>query len=220
MLELKLFTIFGAGILASLSPCVYPLLPITVGYFGSTGKSGRKSKITLYILGQAVTLTALGWLTVKSGESLGFTSQNPYVNLVTGILLVGAGVYSLLNLNPRFTEKWNRNFSVRNLGAGLWGAFLLGASSALLASPCTTPILSGVLALMASENSVGVGLLSMLFYTLGFSLLLLALGLGLLQVKTLPRSGPWLTWLHRISGILLISAGLYYGTLPWRAELW
>lgn len=218
MFFVKAFSIFGAGVLASLSPCVYPILPITLGYFGSTTAKGRNTKVLLYILGQALALTLLAWITVKSGESLGFTSQDPWVNFLVGLFLLGFGIFSFLDRLPAFLETWNAKISHRQVQAGLLGALILGISSALLASPCTTPILSGVLSLMATEKSMVLGLFYMLAYTLGFSLLLMLLGFGLF--KSLPRSGLWLKRVQQFSGLLLIIAGLYYLSLPFTEKLW
>ncbi len=201
--------VFGAGLLASLSPCVYPLLPITLGFIGTQAQGRRRQGVLAYASGQVAALVALGAFAVLAGESLGFSSESPAVCLGTGLLLLVAGLVSLSGRLPAFLSRvggGGGGVSPR----GLLGAFALGVGSALVASPCTSPILAGVLALMASSQTVARGLALMLCYSLGFSALFVLLGLGLLRLGRLPRSGPWLTQVHRLSSLLLLGAGVYW----------
>lgn len=210
--------VFGTGILASLSPCVYPMLPITIGFIGkqADGKS-RNASIWLFTLGQSLALFAIGIIAVQIGETFGFSSQSPWVQVPIGLLLILFGVVCWKGKLPNFASKWNR-FSDEATGgtkkSGLLGAFLLGVSAALVASPCTSPILGGVLVLLSTSSSRFEGMLLMLLYSLGFSALFLFAGLGVLRMSRLPRSGPWLGKIHALSSILLIVAGLYYLSLP------
>ncbi len=220
-LVLLTLSVFGAGILASLSPCVYPMIPITLGYFGAHTGEGRKSKVLFYIGGQAITLTILGLITVLSGESLGFSSQSPTINIIVGLMLIAAGIFAFFGHMPRKLHEWNAKIPGGHMIEGILGALILGASSALLASPCTTPILSSILAMMATHATLGRGLYLMLVYTAGFSLLLLFLGLGLIELKHLPRSGKWLNIIHKLGAFMMVGAGAYYLSLyfKFRSEL-
>lgn len=205
--------VFGAGLLASLSPCVYPLIPITLGFFGTQASDRRTGNIVSYAAGQIVAFAALGFLAVTAGETFGFSSELRSVNLGVGLVLVTAGAIALLGRWPvAFTRLAARLRGPRRATftapAGWLGAAALGAGSALVASPCTSPILAGVLATMAVRTGAGRGIALMLCYALGFTSLFLALGLGVLA--RLPRSGNWLSWLRRTSAAVLLAAGAFY----------
>lgn len=210
--------VFGTGILASLSPCVYPMLPITLGFIGkqADGQS-RSAAIWLYTLGQCLALFSIGIIAVQLGETLGFSSQSPWVQIPIGILLLLLGVASWLGKMPRFASRWNSISNTMTETAskrGLAGAFLLGVSAALVASPCTSPILGGVLALLSTSSSLVEGMALMFLYSVGFSVLFLFAGLGILRASRLPRSGPWLARIHALSSLLLVGAGVYYLIQP------
>lgn len=214
MLSLTLLTqaagVFGTGVLASLSPCVYPMLPITLGFLSSqaNNQNGKRS-VLMYAFGQSLALFLIGILAVQLGETLGFSSQSPGVNYTVGILLLLAGVFSIRGKLPRFFDRWN-SVSAKVSGRGPLASFALGASAALVASPCTSPILGGVLALMATAETQSQGLLLMLMYSSGFTLVYLLLGLGILKANRLPRSGRWMTKVHKASSFVLVLTGAYF----------
>jgi thiol:disulfide interchange protein DsbD len=224
-LVLQAATTFGAGILASLSPCVYPMIPITVGYIGSRSPGHVNRALGLFVLGQSITFTLLGVATVELGETLGFSSENRWINAGLGVFLVLMGLASLKGSLPGFLQRWSDRVQAfftpaapasaaekkppGFLRAAL-GPVALGAGAALVASPCTSPILGGVLALIASTGTVLQGSLLMFAYALGFSGILALASGGLLNLRKLPRSGPWLGYLHRVSVVLLLGSGLYY----------
>jgi thiol:disulfide interchange protein DsbD len=195
--------VFGAGLLASLSPCVYPLLPITLGFFGANASRRRTTLVLAYFLGQIAAFVTVGAATVALGETLGFTSESRWANLGVGAVLLIAGAVSLSGNLPVFLSRG----VPRRLPGGLTGALLLGVGSAVVASPCTSPILAGVLATLATEESRIHGILLMTIYASGFSALFLGLSLGLMR---LPRSGPWLLRVQHASALLLLGAGVYY----------
>lgn len=206
------FAAFGAGLLSSLSPCVYPMIPISLGYLGSQTQENRRSGVVLFFGGQVVAFTGLGLAAVWLGEVFGFSSELPAINYGIGVLLLVLGAMSIFSYVPSFLRKLNGahvgiEARFRNRYAV---AFVVGVSSALLASPCTSPILGSVLVTLSGASSFLEGSWLMFLYALGMSLLFLGLGLGLLELKKLPRSGIWLGWVHRISSLLIICGGFYY----------
>ena len=208
----KIVAVFATGMLASLSPCVYPILPITLGFIGTQSGAGKKTKILLYALGQVITLVGLGLGAVYLGETLGFFSQSRGIRIAMGVFLLVAALVSFMGRMPGFFSRFNQ-LSMR-IGShkpqGAVGAFLLGIGSALLLSPCTSPILGGVLAMMATSTTAIQGVLLMLFYSLGFTSLFVALGIGLLKVSAMPRAGKWMIYAQWAGSGLLVLAGLYY----------
>jgi cytochrome c biogenesis protein CcdA len=213
--------VFGTGVLASLSPCVYPILPITLGFLGSraTASNGRRV-VVAYAIGQVLALVALGAVAVRLGETLGFSSQSPSVRIGVGVFLLLAGFFSWRGQLPQWMTRWSSRGGQANRSGGLLSAFLLGASGAVLASPCTSPILGGVLALMATAESVRAGIFLMLSYSVGFTLLFLVLGLGVVRAGSLPRSGRWLGLIHGLGTALLFIGGIYYLVSSWLSHRW
>lgn len=210
-------TAFGAGLLASLSPCVYPMLPITIGYLTKQSSDQslsvlrKKLLIFSFFIGQVVTFTLLGLIAVKLGEILGFSSQSRTVNFAVAALLFMMAAVSIL---PQFQEifaKINRYVPQTKRGStSIYSGLVFGATSALVASPCTSPVLGGVLGQISSQGNFFSGLLQMFAFALGMGLLFLLLGLGLLNMKRLPRSGQWMNRIHHVtSGFLFVAAGYY-----------
>lgn len=211
--------IFGAGVLTSLSPCVYPMIPITVGYLGSNsdGVNSQRTKVISFFFGQVLAFTFLGVAAASLGEILGFSSEIPSVQLVTGLLLITMAIFSMGGKLPSFMSKWNQAKvfqtgidSKTSKTTAFFQALLMGAVSALVASPCTSPVLGGVLASIAQAENLYLGTALMALYATGMSLIFLLLGLGLVNIKKLPRSGDWLNKLHKVSGVVLIAGGVYY----------
>ncbi len=208
--------VFGAGLLTSITPCVYPMIPITVGYLGqnATSTNGRRTAVLGLFTGQVLAFTALGVLAVALGEVIGFSAEVPGVKLATGVVLIIMGLFSLKGELPAFLSKWNNSVFITKTSSAAPRAFgqalVVGAVTALVTSPCAGPVLGGVLALMAQSGSLVTGSFLMFLYSAGLSTLFLLLGLGLLSAKSLPRSGKWLSKVHKISSFLLLGTGAYY----------
>lgn len=209
----QIMTTAGAGVLASLSPCVYPMIPIILGFLSSEHTSGKKRLIFLFFLGQVFTFTMLGVIAVEIGEILGFSSESKWVNFGIGFFLLLMGFASYFNAIPQFMTKMNNKFNhLRMKGHHhLINAFLIGLGSALVASPCTSPILGSVLAQIAQQDSVIRGIVLMFFYALGKSFIFLGLGLGFVKLKELPRAGKWMAKVHQATTVLIFfAAGFYF----------
>ena len=213
--------LFGAGVLTSLTPCVYPMIPITLGYLGTNNskehKAAHKVKVLGFVSGQIIAFTALGMVAVTLGEVLGFSSEIPEIQLFTGAILLVMAYFSFKGELPSFLSKWNNSKLMtnnvefkNNKILAYFQALLVGALSALVASPCTGPILGGVLAAMAQVQNLFLGSLLMFSYSLGMSLLFLFLGFGMVNMNKLPRSGNWMRRIHIISSVILVGAGFYY----------
>ncbi len=205
----KIFTVLGAGFLTSLSPCVYPMIPISLGYFGSQAESGKKINVILFFTGQVLTFTFLGILAVSLGEIFGFSSQNPFVQGSMGLILIAFGIASLFNFVPGFLQTANQ-IEFKKLSGTVFFPIALGAGAALLASPCTTPVLGAVLVTISTSTQLLSGSIYMFFYALGSTFIFLVVGLGMMSVKNLPKSGGWMKKIHKISSVLIFFAGLFF----------
>lgn len=212
----SIFSSYTAGFLTSLTPCVYPMIPLTLGYLGSKGNELNKKVILVFTSGQILMFGIMGFIAVELGEVFGFFSQNSWVQLGTGGLLISFAYYSWKKELPGFLNNLSQYFSSRtptiskDKNPSLWAPFLLGLFSTLIASPCSTPVLAGVLALVAQSESRGQGVVLMAIYGMGISTLFMLLGLGLLKSKTLPQSGKWMILVHNFSMALLLVGGIYF----------
>jgi thiol:disulfide interchange protein DsbD len=203
---------FGAGVATSFTPCVYPMIPITVGIIGARS-AGRRSKgftlSLLYVLGIAVTYSVLGTSAALTGSLFGSVLQNPLV--VVGVALVFVvmamslfGAFEL-QVPPAFAGRMN---AVQ--GSGYPGAFLLGLVAGVVASPCIGPVLVAMLAYVAASGSALLGFGLFFTFALGLGVLFVVLGTFTGMVASLPRSGAWMTRVKIGFGIVFLALALYY----------
>ena len=199
--------LYLAGLLTSLTPCVYPLIPITVGIFGARKAESRAKAVALsgaYVAGIAVTYSALGLFAALSGRAFGGALATPLVAaLLAGLLFALAlsmfGAYEL-DLPQSLKQKLT---SVG--GAGFSPAFVMGLVAGVIAAPCTGPVLAGVLAFVATTRSMALGFWMLFTYAIGLGTLFFVLGATTLK---LPRSGAWMETVKSALGVVLLAVGL------------
>lgn len=209
-----LLFVFLAGIFTSFTPCIFPMIPITLAVLGnhSNERSRLMNFITscVYVLGIATTYSVLGLLAASSGGVFGATLGNPYVLSVVCIifLAMALSMYGLYELQvPAFIR--NR-LGTGKQKQGLGGAYLTGLFAGIVASPCVGPVLVAILTYVASTQNKMMGFLYLFVYALGLGLIFIALGLSNQLVKALPRSGAWMNSFKFILGTLMLSAFYYY----------
>jgi thiol:disulfide interchange protein DsbD len=191
---LQLLSVFGAGLGTSLTPCVYPLIPITLALFGATPEAGRWRAFRLavtYVLGIATTYTALGVFSAKTGAVFGSFLGNPFVVGALAFFLSLLALYSLDLFQLRGVTKLQGVASSIG-GTGFRGAFLMGAVSGLVAAPCAGPWLVVVLGIAAASQSTTWGAVLLFTYALGMGLPFIVLGTFPALLRRVPRSGNWL----------------------------
>lgn len=211
--------IFLAGVLASLSPCVYPLIPITLGVL-SRGKSGALEgflRSLVFVLGIATMYAVLGALAATSGGLLGSALQSPVVVVIVAcvFLVMGAsmvGVFEMQlpgNLSTKLSSVGRGRLKGSALSAYV-GAFLMGSVAGIVAAPCVGPPLVAVLTFVASQGSLQSGLALLLTYALGLGLLFLFLGTFTGLVRKIPKSGNWMNVVKTLIGLAIIVLGGTY----------
>ncbi|OLC72634.1 MAG: hypothetical protein AUH78_15735 [Gemmatimonadetes bacterium 13_1_40CM_4_69_8] len=207
-------TLFGAGLLTSLSPCIYPMIPITAGLLaGSVGTATSRRRavgLTLtYVTGLALFYGVLGLLAGLSGSLFGTVGSNPWARFAIGnlLLLFGLAMLDVFPVSaPRRLLAW-----AGSLGGGSYPAvFLLGATSGIVAAPCGAPAFAAVLTWVAATRSGVLGFVYLFVFSLGMTALLAVVGIFSGMLAALPRSGPWMVWVKRAAGAILLAMAEYY----------
>jgi thiol:disulfide interchange protein DsbD len=204
-------TVFLAGVLTSFTPCVYPMIPILMGYVGNQAK-GKKSRGFLlslaYVLGVAIVYTTLGALAGLSGTFFGRVQSNPWFQIAVGNIIMLCGLVMLGAVRipvPSFLS--GTSGAPR---AGLLGAFGMGLASGLVAAPCVTAVLGTLLFYVASGNNAFSGAALLFTFSIGMGTLPLLVGTFTGILKTIPRAGRWMEWVERFFGFAMIALGEYF----------
>ena len=207
-------TLFGAGLVTSLTPCVYPLIPITAGLLaGSTrpgAPRGRAVGLTLtYVLGVAVFYALLGTIAGATGQLFGAIGANPWVRFAVGnvLLLAGLAMLDVFPVSaPQRLVAW-----ATGLGGGSYpSVFLLGATSGIVAAPCGAPAFAVVLTWVAGTGSPALGFVYLFVFSLGMTALLVAVGLFSGTLAALPRAGRWMIAIKKLAGVIMLVMAEYY----------
>jgi thiol:disulfide interchange protein DsbD len=210
-----IFVAFLAGILTSFTPCIFPMIPITLAVLGnhSNERTRMQNFITscVYVLGIATTYSILGLVAASSGSLFGATLGNPYVLSVVCVifLAMALSMYGLYELQvPAFIR--NRFGKGGAKKTGLTNAFVTGLFAGIVASPCVGPVLVAILTHVASTQNLTRGFFLLFSYALGLGWIFIALGLSSNLIKSLPRSGPWMNAMKFVLGTLMLGAFYYY----------
>jgi thiol:disulfide interchange protein DsbD len=210
-LLLQLALVFIGGLLLNLTPCVYPMIPITVGYFGgqSEGRLGKTLGLALlYVLGLALVYSALGVFAALTGSLFGSLLQSRFVVGVVAVVLF----LLALSMMGVFTIQPPRFLMARS-GAkkGAAGALAMGALLGIVAAPCVGPVVAALLLYVGEQGSPQLGFVLFFALSLGLGLPYLLLGTFSGAIKSLPKSGMWLERSKKIFAVPLLLAALYYG---------
>ena len=209
---LAFLLVFAGGILTSLTPCVYPLIPITVSLFGANESAGLFKSFLLsvvYVLGIVVTYAILGVAVASTGAVFGQIMANSWVVGFISLILVSLGLsmFGVFEIRLPYAVQ-NRLNTVG--GAGFAGAFAMGTVAGVIAAPCTGPALAVVLTYIATTGSLFLGFWLMFTYALGMGLLFIGIGTFSGLLSALPRSGGWMYILENIFGIAIITMAVYF----------
>ena len=203
-------SVFIGGFLTSLTPCVYPLIPITVSLFGARGGDTSRGRAMVlascYVGGIGVMYASLGVFSALAGRAFGTFMASPYVMIPIAALFVvmAASMFGAfeMNLPPALAQRLS---SVG--GKGFGGAFAMGLVGGIIAAPCTGPVLASVLAYVSVSRSVTVGGTLLFTYALGMGVLFFAIAAF---AVALPKSGAWMEAVKSIFGVVMIVAALYF----------
>lgn len=207
-------TMFLAGLVTSLTPCVYPMIPVVAGVLGGAGSAGRSRAQTVgytlvYALGLALVYASLGLVAGLTGSLFGSVSSSPWAYFLMGNLLLVFGL-AMLDVFPVKVPGSVMGWAGRFGGGSYGGAFAMGATSGLVAAPCGAPAFAAALTFVTTTGSAFLGFWYLFVFSLGMTALLVAVGLGTGLGARLPGGGRWTLWVKRAAGVLLLAMAEYY----------
>ena len=204
-----LLGLFAGGIALNLTPCVYPLIPITVSYFG--GRSGKGQLIghgLCYVGGLSITNSTLGVVAALTGGLMGALLQNPLVLAAVAAILIffATSLFGFweLRLPSGLMQAASTSY------AGYLGTLFMGLTMGVVAAPCIGPFVLGLLTWVASMGSPWLGFIVFFTLSLGLGLPLFFLALFSGQIDKLPRSGEWMIWVRKLMGWVLVGMAAYF----------
>jgi thiol:disulfide interchange protein DsbD len=209
-LPLTLLAIFVLGLALNLTPCVYPLIPITIGYFSQQSGSSQGRRValsSLYVLGIAITYSTLGVFSALSGKLFGAWLQHPGVLIFFAalMLVMASSMFGLFELRvPQFISNRSGGQS------GLAGALTMGLLIGIVAAPCVGPFVISLIALVSSLQSPMLGFLMFFVLALGLGVPYLLLGIFSSAATAIPRSGMWMIQVKKAMGFILIAMAFYF----------
>lgn len=206
---LQLVLVFLGGLALNLTPCVYPIIPVTVGFFlQQTGGTRRTAMLAVfYVLGMAVTYSTLGVVAAMTGKLFGAALQSPWVTalIVVVILALAASMFGLWEI--RVPQRLAQATGARH---GLVGSLVMGLLVGLVAAPCIGPFVLGLLAYVGQKQSVALGFALFFTLSLGLGLPYLFLAISTRSLEKLPHSGAWMEGIRRLFGVLLVALAFYF----------
>jgi cytochrome c-type biogenesis protein len=210
---LSFLAVYLGGVLISFTPCIYPVIPITVGFIGARGGSKSRSFFLslIYVLGMAVTYTILGAFAALSGKLFGQIQSNPWTYFVIGniCIIMGLSMLDVFSLSVR-TPGFITRVQSKKRTEGIGGSFCVGAVSGLVMGPCTAPVLAVILSYAATRQNVAFAAGLMFVFACGMGTLLILVGTFAGLLAGIPKSGVWMVRISRLFGWILLGAGEYF----------
>ena len=209
--------LFIAGVLTSLAPCIYPMIPITAAIVGGSavGEAPRARSQTVlltfaYVLGLSLAYASVGLFAGLTGTLFGSVSTNPWVYFAMANLLILAAL-AMLEVIPVRVPAWLlTRAATAGKGGSLYGVFVMGAASGLVAAPCSAPVMAAVLTWVTATKSGVLGFIYLFVFSLGMCTLLVMVGLFSGTVARLPRAGAWMVWIKRLFALIMLAVAEYY----------
>jgi len=211
--------VFAGGVLTSLTPCIYPMIPITAAIVGGAqaqaGAPGaarwRPLGLTLtYVVGLALVYSMLGLFAGLTGTLFGTVSTNPWLYFLMANVLILAALAMLDVLPVRLPAALLSRASTAGTAGRYSGALVMGALSGLVAAPCSAPVMAAVLTWVSTTHSAALGFVYLFVFSLGMCTLLVVVGLSSGTLARLPRAGVWMVWVKRVFALVMLAVAEYY----------
>ncbi len=206
--------VFIAGVLTSFTPCVFPMIPITMAVIGSRAHARTKSQNFFaslsYVFGIAITYSSLGVFAASTGALFGAYMGHPVVVSLISLLffLMALSMFGVFELQlPNFITK---NLTQLNTGSGYVGAWGAGIIAGIVASPCVGPVLVGILTYVAKTQDLVLGFFLLFVFALGLGMIFIVLGTSSSLLSKLPKSGEWMNRVKYVFGVLMVGVSVYF----------
>lgn len=203
--------VFLGGLALNLTPCVYPMIPITITYFGGQAQGKKGSLIAhalLYVVGMAVTYSILGVVAAMTGGLFGAAYRYPPVLIGIALVMVLLALSMFDVYDFRLPASMNR--LAGGSQKGFRGTFLMGLTVGIVAAPCIGPFVLGLLTYVGNRGSAILGFALFFVLALGLGIPFLVLGAFSGGIRRLPRSGAWMVWVRKIFGFILLAMAVFF----------
>ncbi len=214
---LALALVFAGGVLTSLTPCIYPMIPIVAAVVGGgagTARPPRRRVLGLtgaYCAAMAAVYAALGLFAGLTGSLFGAISTSPWLYLLMGNALIIFALMMLDVIRVPVPQRWWTRAATTGSGGGRYaGAAAMGATSGLVAAPCGAPVFATILTWVGTTQNAALGGLYLFVFSLGMSALLVCVGIFAGLAPRLPRAGAWMVWVKRGFAALMFGVAQYY----------
>lgn len=200
---------FLAGILASFTPCSLSSIPLVISYVGGTGQKDTKRSFRLslvFVLGSALTFTILGVIASTAGKLIGTGGNWWYIILGILMILMALQTWEIFEIIP------SSYLLSKSAKKGYIGAFIAGILGGIFSSPCSTPVLIALLAIVAGKGSIVLGIVLLLFYSIGHGILAVIAGTSIGFVKKISQNnkyGRFNSIFKIVMGIVILLIGFY-----------
>lgn len=203
--------VFFGGVITSIGPCNAAMVPLIIGYIGSSVDLPRRKAFSIsmvFAIGLAVTFMLLGIVASLVGGMIGGSTRLWYYIVAAVCFIIGLQMLGVLHLNP---PVWLSNLKEKVKTKNLFGAFLLGLVSGLVASQCATPVLAAILTyVMAQKQGLIYGAVLLFIYALGRGVPIVLAGTFTGALKGMRSIGRWSESLEKASGVIIILVGFYF----------
>ncbi|MEE9604805.1 MAG: cytochrome c biogenesis protein CcdA [Candidatus Scalindua sp.] len=209
---LAYIAVFLSGVLTSFTPCVYPMIPITIAYIGGRSGESRLKGLFLsifYVIGMAATYSALGAFAALTGKLFGAASTNPILYLIVANIFIFLGL-SMLDVFTLPIPSFLTSRQPGKKSGGYFGAFIVGLLAGTVAAPCTAPVLGVVLTFVAAKQNVIYGMTLLFIFSIGLGTLLIIVGTFAGLMSSLPKTGTWSVVIKKFFGWVMIGTGEFF----------
>lgn len=202
--------VFLGGVLLSFTPCVYPLIPITVGFLGVNATDSRLKGLILsllYVTGIAITYSLLGLAASLTGQIFGLISSHPLTNIIVGVAII---LFSLSMFDMVYISLPNIIKFPKHKKHDYLSTFVLGLFSGLVIGPCLTPALATILTYLAVKKNILYGMILLFCFAYGMGTVLILIGAFSNILSGLPKQGKWLLYIKKIGAVIILAMGVYF----------
>jgi len=206
--------VFLAGVATSLTPCLYPMIPITVSIVGAgdaaPGRWHRVGLVGVYVIGLAAAYAGLGLMAGLTGTLFGSVSTNPWLQFAMANVMLASGAMMADLIPVPVPNRLRTRAMSAGVGGRVTGVLAMGLVSGLVAAPCGAPVMAAILTWVATTRSAALGFAYLLAFSIGMCSFLLVAAVATDTTLRLPRAGPWMLWVKRAFALILLGVAEYY----------